>query len=120
MTKIKGLSSSQISLIMKKGGVCNSGSFLFKTHITNNLIEGGILRGSFIVSKKKIKKAVDRNKIKRIFKESFLEAFNNLSSVNTTINISPFIVLIKTNKSKFVHLTEEIRQFLLKNYIIKQ
>lgn len=116
MTKIKGLSSSQINLIMNKGRVCNSGSFLFKTQSLNKTMQFTDLNGSVIVSKKKINKAVDRNKIKRVFKSALLSA---VESFDSTPLIPPFVLVIKTNKNKFSELKEEIRQFILKNYIIK-
>ena len=120
--KIKSLSSTQIALIMKKGEACYSGSFLFKTFEGFNSKESTpTLLGSFVLSKKNFKNAVDRNRNKRIFKEAFVLVLKKLEEKEEKTKIPSFVFVIKkpTKKIKFDSLVEEIRCFLLKNYIIK-
>ena len=126
---IKSLSSSQIALIMKKGRAYSSGSFLLKistevfflpkNDINKDVSE--VFNGSFIASKKVFIKAVDRNKAKRITKESFLEAVKEIEVDGLRVFLPPFIFLVKKDifKNNFKDIVYEIKQFLVKDYIIQ-
>ena len=124
---IKSLSSSQTALIMKKGRAYNSGSFLFKTIDINpdiyNETSKTVCNGSFIASKKVFPRAVDRNKSKRRMKEAFVGAVSEIQNTTSlTLLVPPFVFLAKTNiiKEEFVNIVNEIKQILVKDYIIKQ
>ena len=123
---IKSLSSSQIALIMKKGRAYSSGSFLLKTLpetvvLNEKNIESTFLC-SFIASKKVFAKAVDRNRAKRRLKESFLEALRNIKEENLIGVPYQFVFLAKKEvlNNDFTNLFHDIKQILLKDYIIKQ
>ncbi len=144
---IKSLSPSQIALIMKKGRAYNSGSFLLKTHYETVVFDdkkhkntgkttpehkkqektdknkGLELFCTFIASKKVFIKAVDRNRVKRRMKESFLKELTNVEK-NGGILKTPtpqFVFLAKkeTIRNDFKIIGQEIEQILLKDYIIK-
>lgn len=123
----KSLSSPQIALIMKKGKAYNSGFFLLKTLDLKSVPDIDRLRtkqnpfsGSFIASKKVLAKAVDRNKAKRILKESFNEAVKRLKNKGLDICTPHFVFLAKTNTINgiFSNIVDEIEQILVKDYII--
>jgi ribonuclease P protein component len=121
---IKSLSSSQIALIMKKGRAYNSGSFLLKISTDGSVLpkfeENNVFNCSFIASKKVFIKAVDRNKAKRIMKESFLQAIKEIELAGLKVFLPPFIFLAKKDvfKNSFANIVYDIKQFLLKDYII--
>ena len=115
---IKSLSSNQIALVMKKGRAYNAGSFVFKYLEGENILNNSLINGSFISTKKNFNKAVDRNKAKRIIKNSFTEAFNSLpDDLKNNFSKFNFVFLPKNNVDKIVfsELLLEIKQILLNN-----
>jgi len=135
---IKSLSSSQIALILKKGRAYNSGSFLLKflddldqkdvIMMENQTSEVSLFGGAFIASKKIFPKAVDRNNAKRILRESFRKAVQDIKK-NTekaednkkTIILPYFVFLAKKElkQNEFSNIVSDVRQIILKEYIIK-
>ncbi len=142
---IKSLSSPQIALVMKKGRAYSSGSFLLKTlcettvfdnkrqSSAENAERGHIIQittskdgpptffCSFIAPKKIFAKAVDRNKAKRRLKESFFEAIRNIKERDLKISNLQFVFLAKKEimKDDFTNIIQDIKQILLKDYIIR-
>ena len=114
---------------MKKGRAYNSGSFLFKTLETKSEKDGEIqptnLKGSFLASKKVFSKAVDRNRAKRRIKEVFVEAVGELNKETqdrkqaTFIPSFVFLTKIEIIKCDFANIVQEIKQILVKDYIIQ-
>ena len=107
---------------MKKGRAYNSGSFLLK--VSEERFDNSdeiLLNGSFVSSKKVFTTAVDRNTSKRRLKEAFVEAVLELKQENLILKLPSFVFLSKnaTIKKSFCDMVEEIRQILLKNYIIR-
>ena len=139
---IKSLSSSQIAEIMKKGKAYNSGFFLLKVGenrendglIKNGDVDvvgdvvGGVVNigqnnlvGSFLSSKKVFIKAVDRNRTKRRLREAFIKAVKDINNDNLKVSIPCFVILSKksTIKDGFTDIVKDIKQILLKDYIIR-
>lgn len=123
---IKSLSSSQIALIMKKGRAYNSGFFLLKVAEQSVSLPPTPppfkFSGSFVSSKKVFAKAVDRNRTRRRLKESFLRAVDEIQKENQSISIPYFVFISKKDsiKSSFADIVYNIKQIILKDYIIKQ
>jgi ribonuclease P protein component len=123
---IKSLSSLQIASIMKKGKAYNSGFFLLKTLDIplkmGDEVTKSVVFGAFISSKKVFVKAVDRNRAKRRLKEAFLKAVAEIEVNNLEVQIPCFVILSKIDAVKvdFKDVVNDIKQILLKNYIIGQ
>ena len=86
--------------VFKKGKAVN-GSFLFIKHRSNEL---GIPRFGFVVSAKIAKKAVERNKIRRIISEAARSEIKNLNGYD--------IVVFATKKTIIVDKKDLVDDFL--------
>lgn len=86
--------------VFKKGKAVN-GSFLFIKYRTNEL---GIPRFGFVVSAKIAKKAVERNKIRRIISEAARSEIKNLEGYD--------IIVFATKKTIIVDKKELVDDFL--------
>tara|TARA_B100000886_G_scaffold208727_1_gene144464 strand:+ start:401 stop:787 length:387 start_codon:yes stop_codon:yes gene_type:complete len=75
------------------------------------------LRLAFAISKKVSKKAVDRNKIRRILQDWLL---TNISKIN---NHKPYWILVNLNDKNFCNdkskLLEEFQNLMLKSHLIQ-
>lgn len=74
--------------VFKKGKAVN-GSFLFIKYRKNEL---GIPRFAFVVSAKVSKKAVERNKIRRIISESARTVIKNLDNYDVIVVVAKKII----------------------------
>lgn len=86
--------------VFKKGKAVK-GSFLFIKYIKNEL---GIPRFGFVVSAKVAKKAVERNKIRRILSEGIRSQIKNLGSYD--------IIVFATGKIIIGHKEDIVADFL--------
>jgi len=123
---IKSLSSPQIASIMKKGKAYNSGFFLLKILDIplkmGDKMKKNVIFGSFVSSKKVFIRAVDRNRSKRRLREAFLNAVEEIKVNDLEVQIPCFVILSKIDviKADFKDLVNDMKQILLKNYIIRQ
>ena len=106
-------SSKQIENVFKKGKSTQSG-FLFLKYHPNNLNESRI---AFSVGVKFSKKAVDRNKTKRMLR---VEMKKYLPKIKSGFDIVIFLGHISPNEIQKEALEKNMKQVLLFSHLIKQ
>lgn len=78
--------------------------------VLNRAVGTGVTsRTAFVVSKRVSKKAVDRNRIKRVLRETLREGIKSLPTGDFLVMVKP-LALIKTN----AELREDMRKALVK------
>jgi len=108
LTKKNSLkSSSELDLVFKKGD--NLSSSLISLHYKHSSNDN--LKVAFSVGKKKHKLAVDRNRIKRLMRESFRINANNYVDKSISYNIA--FVFIGSNLPKYVDVENSMNSLLL-------
>ena len=110
---IKSLNSSQIALVMKKGRAYNMGLFLFKSLLLSQI--EGVASVSFICPLSVSKTAVERNRIKRLLRESFRRVLKK----HDFRFVSMIFVAKKTILGADMKIIEKEIEEVLKNNIIK-
>ncbi len=92
-----------------KCGIQFKGIFIIALIQKNNL---GYPRFAFVISKKFSKKAVDRNRVKRIIKEALIKNFTKLKNFSYDIVLIPKKHLLGKKMQALLKDIEELIKFL--------